>query len=132
VDVGVHQDGLVHISQLADRFVKDPRTLVSPGDHVQVRVLEVNLEKKQISFSMKGLAGNPGYQERAAPAPREQRRPERQAERGGEKRRREFTPPKKEPAPFKPSNKAPVVKPKQAFNNAFAGLASLRSNLKPK
>lgn len=132
VDVGVHQDGLVHISQLADRFVKDPRTLVSPGDHVQARVLEVNLEKKQISFSMKGLAGNPGYQERAATPPREQRRPERQAERGGEKRRRDFTPPKKEAAPFKPSNKAPAVKPKQAFNNAFAGLAALRSNLKPK
>jgi uncharacterized protein len=138
VDVGVHQDGLVHISQLADRFVKDPRTLVSPGVHVQVRVLEVNLEKKQISFSMKGLAGNPGYQEKQAAPPREHRRPERNAEprqaRGGnDQRRREHAPQRNQPAPFKPSNKpAPVVKPKQVFNNAFAGLASLRSNLKPK
>lgn len=53
VDIGVHQDGLVHISQISDRFVKDPRELVKPGDQVKVRVLEVNLEKKQISLSMK-------------------------------------------------------------------------------
>ncbi len=53
VDVGVHQDGLVHVSQLSDRFVKDPREVVSPGDRVQVKVLAVNLEKRQISLSMK-------------------------------------------------------------------------------
>jgi len=53
VDIGVHQDGLVHISQLADHFVKDPREVVSPGDKVQVRVLEVNLEKNQIALTMK-------------------------------------------------------------------------------
>jgi uncharacterized protein len=54
VDIGVHQDGLVHISQLSDRFIKDPREVVSPGDRVQVRVLEINLEKKQIALSMRG------------------------------------------------------------------------------
>ncbi len=53
VDIGVHQDGLVHVSQLADRFVKDPRDVVSPGDHVSVRVLEVNLQKNQIALTMK-------------------------------------------------------------------------------
>lgn len=53
VDIGVHQDGLVHISQLSDSFVKDPRAVVNPGDKVQVRVLEVNLEKKQIALTMK-------------------------------------------------------------------------------
>ncbi|HEY3593537.1 MAG TPA: Tex family protein [Polyangiaceae bacterium] len=53
VDIGVHQDGLVHVSQLADRFVKDPREVVSPGDHVTVRVLEVNLVKNQIALTMK-------------------------------------------------------------------------------
>ena len=53
VDIGVHQDGLVHISRLSDSFVKDPRTVVSPGDKVQVRVLEVNLEKRQIALTMK-------------------------------------------------------------------------------
>lgn len=53
VDIGVHQDGLVHLSQLADRFVKDPREVVSPGDHVTVKVLDVDPHKKQISLSMK-------------------------------------------------------------------------------
>ena len=53
VDIGVHQDGLVHISQLADKFVKDPREVVSPGDRVTVRVLEVKREKNQIALTMK-------------------------------------------------------------------------------
>jgi protein Tex len=53
VDIGVHQDGLAHISQLSDRFVKDPREVVNPGDRVQVKVLGVNLEKSQISLTMK-------------------------------------------------------------------------------
>jgi uncharacterized protein len=52
----VHQDGLVHISQLADRFVKDPRDVVSPGDRVTVRVVEVNLAKNQIALTMKSGA----------------------------------------------------------------------------
>lgn len=53
VDIGVHQDGLVHISQLSHEFVKDPNDMVSPGKHVQVKVLEVNVKKKQISLTMK-------------------------------------------------------------------------------
>jgi uncharacterized protein len=53
VDIGVHQDGLVHVSQLADRFVKDPRDVVSPGDRVTVRVLEINPAKNQIALTMK-------------------------------------------------------------------------------
>lgn len=56
VDIGVHQDGLVHVSQIADRFIKDPREAVSPGDHVTVRVLEVNLAKNQIALTMKSGA----------------------------------------------------------------------------
>lgn len=55
VDLGVHQDGLVHISQLADRFVKDPTTVVSVGDVVQVKILDVDVAKKRISLTMKGL-----------------------------------------------------------------------------
>lgn len=53
VDVGVGQDGLVHVSALADRFVKDPHDVVSPGDIVKVRVLEVDLERKRISLTMR-------------------------------------------------------------------------------
>lgn len=53
VDIGVHQDGLVHISQLADRFVKDPNQVVKVGQQVQVRVLTVDLQRKRIALSMK-------------------------------------------------------------------------------
>ncbi len=54
VDVGVHQDGLVHISQLADRFVRNPSDIVKVQQQVWVTVLEVDLERKRISLSMKG------------------------------------------------------------------------------
>ena len=53
VDVGVHQDGLVHVSQLADRFVKDPHEVVKAGDVVKVRVLEVDVARKRIALSMR-------------------------------------------------------------------------------
>ena len=53
VDIGVHQDGLVHVSQLSDRFVRDPREVVNPGDRVQVKVLGVDLAKGRISLTMK-------------------------------------------------------------------------------
>jgi uncharacterized protein len=53
VDIGVHQDGLVHISQLADRYVKDPADIVRVGQKVKVTVLDIDLTKKRISLSMK-------------------------------------------------------------------------------
>ncbi len=53
VDIGVHQDGLVHISQLADRFVKDPREVVKAGDIVKVRVVEVDIKRNRIALTMK-------------------------------------------------------------------------------
>jgi len=53
VDVGVHQDGLVHISQLADKFVKDPSTIVKVGQHVTVTVMEVDIDRRRIALSMK-------------------------------------------------------------------------------
>ena len=73
VDIGVHQDGLVHISQLADKFVKDPREVVSAGDRVSVRVLEVKLDKKQIALTMKSRSGSEprrAARRRAAPVGR--------------------------------------------------------------
>ncbi len=84
VDIGVHQDGLVHLSQLADRFVKDPRDVVAPGDRVTVKVLGVDFAKNQISLSMRGLnphknvGGEPrresgGVQRAERPAPRDDR-----------------------------------------------------------
>jgi uncharacterized protein len=56
VDIGVHQDGLVHVSQLADRFVKDPHEVVKAGDVVKVRVVEVDLPRKRIGLSMRSEA----------------------------------------------------------------------------
>jgi len=53
VDIGVHQDGLVHVSALADRFVKDPHTVVKAGDLVKVKVLEVDVARKRIALSMR-------------------------------------------------------------------------------
>ena len=69
VDIGVHQDGLVHISMLADRFVKDPREVVKSGQLVKVKVVEIDLERRRIALSMR-------LDERA-PAPGQ--RPERSA-----------------------------------------------------
>jgi uncharacterized protein len=85
VDVGVHQDGLVHISMLADRFVKDPRAVVKPGDVVQVRVVEVDPNRKRIALTMRSdEAGAPRPAARreapaapsARPAPRAAPAPE--------------------------------------------------------
>ncbi|MBE6556361.1 MAG: RNA-binding transcriptional accessory protein [Ruminococcaceae bacterium] len=56
VDIGVHQDGLVHISELSDRYVKHPSEVVRLGDVVKVKILSVDLKKKRISLSMKGLS----------------------------------------------------------------------------
>ena len=57
VDIGVHQDGLVHVSQLADRFVKDPHEVVKAGDVVRVRVTEVDVPRKRIGLSMRKDGG---------------------------------------------------------------------------
>ncbi len=53
VDVGVHQDGLVHVSEIANKFIRDPAAVCKVGDHVRVKVLSVDLERKRIGFSMK-------------------------------------------------------------------------------
>ena len=55
VDIGVHQDGLVHISEISDRFIKHPSEVLSVGDRVKVRVLAVDLKKKRISLTMKNV-----------------------------------------------------------------------------
>ncbi|MDR7143151.1 Tex family protein [Rhizobium sp. BE258] len=75
VDIGVHQDGLVHVSQLADRFVKDPHEVVKAGDVVKVRVVEVDAKRKRIALSMRkddGTAPPPRGEQRTNNAPRSQ------------------------------------------------------------
>jgi uncharacterized protein len=56
VDIGVHQDGLVHVSEIADRYVKDPAEVVKTGDRLTVTVLEVDLARKRISLSARKQA----------------------------------------------------------------------------
>jgi protein Tex len=70
VDVGVHQDGLVHVSRLADRFVKDPHEVVRAGDIVKVKVLEVDLERKRVALTMRfEKKPAPGAARASAPRP---------------------------------------------------------------
>ncbi len=95
VDIGVHQDGLVHISQLSDQFVKDPADVVQAGDRINVRVMEVDLQRKRISLSAKKkqpakLAGK---------KPQGQRRPNN-----------------------RPNNQQRDTKPRGFTNNPFADL----------
>ena len=74
VDIGVHQDGLVHISQLADRFVKDPNEVVKVGDVIRVRVTEIDLARNRIGLTMRkdggaGATRQAGPDHAAAPDP---------------------------------------------------------------
>jgi len=72
VDIGVHQDGLVHVSQLSDRFVRDPAEVVRAGDKIKVRVVEVDLVRKRIALTAKSgpIAAKP-----AGAAPSQQQGP---------------------------------------------------------
>ena len=112
VDIGVHQDGLVHISQLSNRFVKDPRDIVNPGDRVTVRVLEVNLEKNQIALTMKSDADTSRQMPRDRQADPRDRNQDRRQDRGRDQRRdnkQDNRQDRRPPRPEKPS-----------FNNPFA------------
>ncbi|HMA49274.1 MAG TPA: Tex family protein [Magnetospirillaceae bacterium] len=73
VDIGVHQDGLVHISMLADKFVKDPHEVVKAGDVVRVKVLEVDLKRNRIALTMR-MSERPPQPQRGAEQPRSQDR----------------------------------------------------------
>jgi protein Tex len=88
VDIGVHQDGLVHISHISHEFVADPRTVIAPGMQVQVKVISIDLEKKQIGLSML-LEERPARAERPARFERgegNQRGGDRADNRGGAER----------------------------------------------
>jgi len=96
VDIGVHQDGLVHISQLSDRFIKDPADVVQAGDRIAVRVLEIDPKRKRISLSAK--------KKQTAPRNARSKTQRRQAKTD------------------KPPRENPPPKPKRFCNNPFADL----------
>jgi uncharacterized protein len=82
VDIGVHQDGLVHVSQLADKFVKDPHEVVKAGDVVKVRVVEVDVARKRIALSMRKDIDTSAPRERPRDPPvRANQRPPQEAPR---------------------------------------------------
>ena len=76
VDIGVHQDGLVHISQLSDTFVSDPKQVVKVAQQVKVRVTEVDVNRKRIALSMKSLTAVP----KKSSTKKEQAQPEEQGD----------------------------------------------------
>jgi uncharacterized protein len=85
VDVGVHQDGLVHVSELSNRFVQDPTAVVKVGDRVNVRVLSVDVARNRIALSMKdpSQAGQGGGQRRGGAGEGRDRKPQGGAAAGG-------------------------------------------------
>ncbi|OYD85138.1 Tex family protein [Azospirillum brasilense] len=111
VDIGVHQDGLVHISQLSTSFVKDPHTVVKAGDIVKVKVMEVDIPRKRIGLTMRLTD--------AAPRP-ERGQSRGEGQRGDDKRRddRRGPPPNKGGSAPKPAPKP--AKAPEPINNAFA------------
>ena len=149
VDVGLHQDGLVHLSELSNTFVRDPYDVIHPGDLVTVKVIAVDPDKKQISFSMKGLAAgserNKEIDKRSKEAQsKNQSRPQRPASsrparaasgggKPGDKRGgRSDSRPHARPGRGKPgssnggrSPRSPN-RPDGLRNNAFAALANLK------
>jgi protein Tex len=98
VDIGVHQDGLVHVSRLADRFVKDPHEVVKAGDIVRVKVIEVDVERKRIALTMRfDRKPQPSAQRPQPP------RPPRDAARASSQPPRRSRPVAPQPAPRTPS-----------------------------
>jgi uncharacterized protein len=93
VDVGVHQDGLVHISALTNKFISDPREVVKAGDIVKVKVLEVDVQRKRISFTMRlddtptqSSSNNNGGRDKASRQNNGGNKPARNQQRGGQNR----------------------------------------------
>jgi uncharacterized protein len=76
IDIGVHQDGLAHISQLSDRFIKDPNEAVKVNQRVMATVLEVDVKRKRISLSLKRNPDRP-KPDRSQPRPKQERPPEK-------------------------------------------------------
>lgn len=81
VDIGVHQDGLVHISALSDTFVKDPRTVVKAGDIVKVKVMDVDTQRKRIALTMRLNDRAEDQEESSKPAGERQRKQQRRPQR---------------------------------------------------
>jgi uncharacterized protein len=135
VDIGVHQDGLVHISELAHKFVEDPRKVVNPGDQVTVKVLKVDTDKNQISLSMK-MEAAPAQERPQRTEPRHSQRSQPSDQRTAQRSEHKGSRSDKRPEPRNNNDKRqdrggggghkPGGRPApQPFNNPFAALMNL-------
>ncbi|AMY11364.1 30S ribosomal protein S1 [Luteitalea pratensis] len=120
VDIGVHQDGLVHVSQLADRFVKDPRDVVKAGQIVSVTVIEVDIPRKRVALTMRKA-------ERPAPRPAQARDTGKAQPGGGAQSQRGTRPPARAPQPARQDRQergpqTPAAAPATAMSAAFQKL----------
>ena len=119
VDVGVHQDGLVHISELANEFVSDPHKVVKPGQIVQVRVMQVDVERNRVNLSMRAEGA-------AAKAPRQQRPQQDRTERKPQGQR----PPRKDGDFKRPQNNKPKTEKPQEQKIGGLGALLLQAGIK--
>ncbi|HZN26952.1 MAG TPA: Tex family protein, partial [Burkholderiales bacterium] len=111
VDIGVHQDGLVHISMMSQKFIKDPREVVKAGDVVKVKVLEVDVQRKRVALTMK--------LDEAAPRARPNDAAGRPSDRGND-RRPQQQPPRQQPQRQQPRQSAPSFEGNGMMAEAFA------------
>ncbi len=124
VDVGVHQDGLVHISELANEFVADPHKVVKPGQIVQVRVLNVDVERNRVNLSMR-----PEGAVAPAKAPRQPRR-EQNNEQRGERKPQAKRPQHARPQGDRPQGKKPQSAKPQEQKIGGLGALLLQAGIK--
>ncbi|EPG41435.1 Tex family protein [Acinetobacter colistiniresistens] len=116
VDVGVHQDGLVHISELANEFVSDPHKVVKPGQIVQVRVMQVDVERNRVNLSMRAEGAAP------AKAARSQQRPQQDRAERSERKPQGQRPPRKDGDKRPQHHKPKAEKPQE---QKIGGLGAL-------
>ena len=124
VDVGVHQDGLVHISELANEFVSDPHKVVKPGQIVQVRVMQVDVERNRVNLSMRAEGSAP------AKALRQQQRPQQDRAERSEPKPQGQRPPRKEGDFKRPQNSKPKTEKPQEQKIGGLGALLLQAGIK--
>ncbi|MCH7335785.1 Tex family protein [Acinetobacter sp. NIPH 2699] len=124
VDVGVHQDGLVHISELANEFVSDPHKVVKPGQIVQVRVIQVDAERNRVNLSMRAEGSAP------VKAPRQQQRPQQDRAERSERKPQGPRPPRKEGDFKRPQNNKPKTEKPQEQKIGGLGALLLQAGIK--
>ncbi|MFG2145716.1 Tex family protein [Streptomyces sp. NPDC048696] len=112
IDIGVHQDGLAHVSALSNKFVKDPREVVKPGDIVKVKVMDVDVPRKRISLTLRLDDGASGGEPKRGERPPQQRQQRRGGGGGGGGDRGRQTPPPANGAMADALRKAGLLDPK--------------------